>query len=197
MSMRVDFYFGPGSRYAYLASTQLDAVAARTGARFRWRPLFSADLMRAAGLPTLGERPQTGQYDKRYRETDVRRWAAFYGVPYCGDPDVSFEQWRGMALALCAVEDAHIPAFARAIYAACFERGAPPVTQAALAALAASCGAGALSFAQAGARSQAILADALASGVFGVPTFIAGGDLFFGNDRLPILEHHLKTKAAA
>jgi 2-hydroxychromene-2-carboxylate isomerase len=41
---QVDFWFGPGSRYSYLAATQLDAIALETGAIFRWRAVMSGDL---------------------------------------------------------------------------------------------------------------------------------------------------------
>jgi len=37
----------------------------------------------------------------------------------------------------------------------------------------------------------ATIAEALATGVFGVPSFVAGGRVYFGNDRLPILRHML------
>lgn len=197
MAMRVDFYFGPGSRYSYLASTQLDAITARTGASFRWRPMFSADLMAAAGLPTLAERPPTGQYAPAYRETDIRRWAELYAIPYRGDPDVRADQWRLMAHALCAVADTHVAAFADAIYAACFDRADPPTTESALANLAMQIGAGAIDFAHGQTAAQAIIAEAIAAGVFGAPAFVVGGEHFFGNDRLTLLEHHLKQKAAA
>ena len=41
------------------------------------------------------------------------------------------------------------------------------------------------------AEQERILRQALARGAFGVPTFIAGGRLFWGNDRLVLLRHHL------
>jgi 2-hydroxychromene-2-carboxylate isomerase len=42
------------------------------------------------------------------------------------------------------------------------------------------------------AQAQAAtLAEALAAGVFGVPSFVVGDRLFWGNDRLPLLRHHL------
>lgn len=194
--MRVDFYFGPGSRYSYLASTRLAALAARTGAAFRWRPVFSPDLMRAAGLPTLSERPTQGQYDRAYREQDVRRWAALYAVPHRGDPSMSADQWRRIAHALAAAGE-QVERFAKALFEAAFARGEPPRSDAEIVRIAARAGIEDLRI-EAGAQlAQGILEEAVARGVFGVPTFVAGDDLFFGNDRLPILEHHLKTKAAA
>lgn len=37
--------------------------------------------------------------------------------------------------------------------------------------------------------------NALHTGVFGVPTFLASGELFWGNDRIVLLRHHLRLKA--
>jgi 2-hydroxychromene-2-carboxylate isomerase len=42
--VEVDFYYGLGSRYSYLASTQIARLERDTGARVRWRPLYSGDL---------------------------------------------------------------------------------------------------------------------------------------------------------
>jgi 2-hydroxychromene-2-carboxylate isomerase len=50
----VEFYFGAGSRYSYLAATQLPAVAAEIGARFDWLPVDSARLIRARGHDRFG-----------------------------------------------------------------------------------------------------------------------------------------------
>ncbi|NES17520.1 MAG: hypothetical protein F6K41_00835 [Symploca sp. SIO3E6] len=38
---------------------------------------------------------------------------------------------------------------------------------------------------------DASLERALDAGVFGVPTFIVSGELFWGNDRLVLLRHYL------
>jgi 2-hydroxychromene-2-carboxylate isomerase len=58
----VEFFYGIGSRYAYLASTQLDRLAAETGCRFVWRPLFSGDLFAARGRNPFAGEPTSGQY---------------------------------------------------------------------------------------------------------------------------------------
>ena len=38
---------------------------------------------------------------------------------------------------------------------------------------------------------EATVAEAQTAGVFGVPSFVVGGQVYFGNDRLPILRHML------
>ena len=77
---RVDFIYGLGSRYSYLASTQVERVARETGCLFSWQPVSSHAL--------LSQRPDNpfsagagGQYDWGYRKRDAEAWAHYYGVP--------------------------------------------------------------------------------------------------------------------
>ena len=41
------------------------------------------------------------------------------------------------------------------------------------------------------AKHEAVLDRAIQDGVFGVPTFVVAGQVFWGNDRLPLVEHAL------
>jgi 2-hydroxychromene-2-carboxylate isomerase len=153
--------------------------------------------MRAAGLPTLAERPATGQYTSSYRDKDTRRWAKLYGVPF-HDPVVDFAQWRRMSLALVAAGD-DVELLARALFSAVFTQNKPPLDDRALADLAASVGVNdlpaRLSNTDIEARASAILAEAVSAGAFGVPTFVVDGELFWGNDRLVLLEQFLTERA--
>lgn len=194
--IEVQFFFGPGSRYSYLAATQLGRIEAEFGARFRWRALFSGELIaRAGGGPRS---PQ----DPAYRALDVSRWARRYGVPYRepqGAPD-----WRKLAMACVAAERLGAgPAFALALYAETFGAGAPPLDDAALGRVATQAGleaAGLLSALGEESTTKAYernLTDALAAGAFGAPTFVTpDGALFWGQDRLPILTDHIRALGA-
>jgi 2-hydroxychromene-2-carboxylate isomerase len=59
----VEFYFGLGSRYSYLASTQIAALSAETGAAFEWLPLDSRRLIGARGKDPFAVLEGSGQYD--------------------------------------------------------------------------------------------------------------------------------------
>ena len=59
---RVEFFYGLGSRYSYLAMTRI-ALESETGCRVRWRPLFSGDLFAARGRDPFAGAPASGQYD--------------------------------------------------------------------------------------------------------------------------------------
>ena len=78
----VDFYFGAGSRYSYLAATQLRELETETGARFNWLAVDSARLIAARGDDPFAVPNGAGQYDWSYRQKDAEAWADFYGVPF-------------------------------------------------------------------------------------------------------------------
>src|SRR3546814_1950169 len=78
----VDFYYGIGSRYSYLAANRLGGIARDYGCRFRWLPLFSGRLIGADGADPFRGAPVSGQYDWDYRRRDAEAWAAFDGVPF-------------------------------------------------------------------------------------------------------------------
>jgi len=83
----VEFFFSPGSRYCYLAASQIPALEAETGCRVDWRPVDGHALRALRGRdPFLGE-PPSGQYDWTYRRTDAEAWADYYGIPFREPPD--------------------------------------------------------------------------------------------------------------
>ena len=47
--MTLDFWFDFSSPFAYLASTQVDGLAARTGATLRWRPMLLGAVFKTIG----------------------------------------------------------------------------------------------------------------------------------------------------
>ena len=72
---KVHFYFSVGSRYSYLASTQMDALERELGCEVEWRPLYSVDLYRLRGENPFEGDPLSGQYDWDWRRRDAERWA--------------------------------------------------------------------------------------------------------------------------
>lgn len=171
----VDFYFGLGSRYSYLASTQLDAIAAETGASFDRLPLGSTRLVGERGRGPFVAMDGSGQYDWRYRRRDAEAWACV------------------RAKHLGAVEP-----YARRLLAATFADDLSRVDRTFCIELAGRVGLGrpefeaALDGQEARTEQDGILRRAMASGAFGFPTFVVGDQPFWGNDRLVLLRHHLR-----
>ena len=195
---QIDFFFDFWSPYAYLASGRLAKIAERHGYAINYCPL---DLTRAK-LAAGNTGPANLQIPPkiRYLMSDLRRWAARYGLPLGGVPKgkdtkrinigALFAQDRG------AAED-----YVREAYDAVWGRGGDPNSDELLSALAVKLGWDAREFldyvgsAGADARYEAVFEDAAKRGVFGVPIMIVGDEMWWGNDRLEFLEEFLLERA--
>lgn len=201
-SPAVDFFYGLGSRYSYLASTRLDRLQAETGCRFRWRPLYSGDLFAVRGVDPFAGAPVSGQYDWTYRRRDAERWAAYYGVPYREPDDVECDPRRLALACTAAARLGGVQAFSRRLFQALFVEGESPLDDHVCTALAREVGLDEAAFRQAVGQPEtaadlaATVEKAVARGVFGVPSFVLGNAVYFGNDRLVLLRHAL-LKAGA
>ncbi len=189
----VDFYLGLGSRYSYLAASQVERIEKTYDCRFVWKPIASGALMdRRGGNPFRGE-PLSGQYDWGYREYDAKCWATYYGVPF-REPVGFRVDPAGLALACLAADEqeALVPC-CRLLQHLIFVDGVT-IDDAVIASLAGRLGLDEATFRRGlessamRARHDALLDEAAKRGAFGVPTFFLGNRMFWGNDRLVLLE---------
>jgi 2-hydroxychromene-2-carboxylate isomerase len=202
MARIVDFYYSIGSRYCYLAHSQVRHLEDIGHVVIRWRPLLSEDLMRARGLTPFRETAVSVQYMPEYRSEDAARWAGYYGIPYV-EPNWRAIDWRRVNMAaVAAARIGDVAAFSRRLFDAIFGAGAAQLADQDIVRLADESGLD-------GRRLVPLIDDretealhrrtvdaAVESGAFGVPTFIVDGEVFWGNDRLVLLQHHLQRAAA-
>jgi 2-hydroxychromene-2-carboxylate isomerase len=198
MARTIEFFDGIGSRYSYLASSQMERLERDTGAAVRWRPLSSYVLMERRGMDPFKGPPASGQYEAAYRTRDVARWANYYGIPF-HDPEWDALDWQRLALAAVAADRlGRVAPFTRNLYDTVFGAGVAPKTDAKLARIADTSGLDGREFlrliddAETQERHDRTIADALAAGVFGVPSVVTEGELFWGNDRLVLLRAYLR-----
>ena len=198
----VHFYFSVGSRYSYLASTQMDALERETGCEVEWRPLYSVDLYRLRGANPFEGGPVSGQYDWGWRRRDAERWAEYYGVPF-REPrgTVDFEP-RLLARACTAAKALGAGReYCRVLFDAVFAGDLARIAEEECVRSAEDCGlrrdrfASILHSPQTEARLETAAREAHEAGAFGVPTFVVGEEVFWGNDRLVLLRHHLQKLA--
>lgn len=196
--MKISAFLGLGSRYSYLASTQLDRIALETGSEFEWYPVNSIELIRRARPDDSPfDQPMlSGQYAPEFRYQDARRWAAHYGVAY-HEPDLSSIDPNALALACwCQSDHKKRRSLMKAIYAEAFAKGVK-MTLDVLEVIAQDFGLtreGIIENLQGGTAShlhETAVADALDHGIFGVPSFVCKGEVFWGNDRLTLLRDHI------
>ena len=198
----VDFYYDFSCPYAYLASTQIEALAARAGAEIAWRPMLLGGVFRAIGAP---DGPLLVPAKARLNLLDMHRWADHFGVPLVM-PDTHPNRTVLALRATLAAGEENFARASHAIFRAYWQRGwdvsLPDVVAGAL--LEAGLDGGAL---VKRAEDQAIkdqlrtrTDEAVSKGVFGAPAFVIEGgekrDLFWGQDRLPFVEDALGGHAS-
>lgn len=192
----IEFYFDIISPYGYLASKQIELLAARNGRDVDWRPvLLGITVMKIMGMKPLREIPLKGDY--LYH--DAARTAAMLGIPFRHHGLKGINSIAAMRAFLWIKSFAPLTAvvFAKKMYERLWVRGEDITDPVASAEEAEKLGieAAALLTAINSAAAKQALHDtvdaAVSKGVFGVPFFIADGESFWGGDRLPMLQHWL------
>lgn len=180
----LDFWFDYSCPYAYLASTQVEALAARTGATLVWKPMLLGGVFSAVGTPqVLPLSPEKA----RYLLADQTRWADLYGVPL----NHPMQHPRRTVSALRAtLARANDPAVIHAFYRAYWVEGRAIEDERVVREIAGECD---LDGQRDTLRRNTDAAVAL--GIFGAPAMVVNGTLFWGNDRLEMVEASLLGSA--
>ncbi len=189
----VTFYFDPVSPYAWLASHALARIEA-AGAQVVFQPVLFAGLLNAHANIGPAEIPAKRAYIFR----DVMREAAGAGLAFRGPPGHPFNPLQALRMCVAINAEDERRRFALAVMQACWEGGEDVSDTTVLLKLATACGLPAAVLqgaAQQPAIKMQLAADtdlAIADGVFGVPTFRVGSELFWGGDRIDALIRHLQ-----
>lgn len=189
----IDFYFDFRSPYSYLAHSQLGSL----GAGVNYRPMDVVAVMKQVGnTPTTVTCPAKGQYAR----ADLQRWAKRYGLPLRPPKDRQSIDARKLLRAVLVAEELGVAKeVVAAIFPAFWGHESSLSTTEDLARVLDGAGIGEARVIsrvddhelddRLTRRSQ----EAGERGVFGAPTFIVNGEMFFGNDRLEFIREHLRA----
>lgn len=197
MPVEIDYYFAPQSPWAYLGHDRFVAMARDAGARVRVRPAdYGAIFPVSGGLP-LGKRAPQRQ---AYRLVELRRFSEHLKVPLQVQPayfPVSGDD-AGRLIATVGEHDGADAALAiaGAVFRAVWAEQRNIADGAVLAELLAEQGLVPERLAQSReAPAQAAYAAhtqaAIEAGVFGAPSYVLQGEIFWGQDRLDFLQRQL------
>jgi carboxymethylenebutenolidase len=195
-AMHVDYYGSLNSPWTYLGSARIEKLCAAHGATLKLWPVdFGLIFPASGGLPLPKRSPQR----QAYRMMELRRWRAAVGVPLTLEPKHFPFPEALLAQAVIALRetqgDAPAIRLAHRIMAALWAEDRDPVAD--FASLAAECGQDGAALLALGAdpkwaaMRQADSEAALARGVFGAPSFVIDGEIFWGQDRLDFVEKKL------
>ena len=193
----IAFYFDIFSPFGYLASTQIEKIAARHDRTVDWRPvLIGITVLKIMGMKPLISYPLKGPY----LQTDMDRYAKLYNVPLKRHGLTGHNSLNAMRAFVWLKEQEPRMAvdFAKAMYARLWVDSqdiTPPEVSAEAARDLGIDDAALLQAIASDAVKDTLKRDvdhAVAKGVFGVPFFIADGENFFGNDHIWMMEHWLE-----
>lgn len=185
---RLDFWFEFASSYSYPAAMRVEALAREAGVGVVWRPFLLGPIFAAQGWndSPFNLQPAKGRYMWR----DLERVCARDGIPFRRPSQFPRNGLLAARIATAARGEGWLPAFVRRVYGANFAEDLAIDRPDVLAGLLNEIDVDAEPWlARAGEAAtkealRAATADAAALGVFGAPTFVARGELFWGNDRL-------------
>ena len=197
----IDFWVSVRSAYSYLAVSRLKSVEAAHGVAFRWRPFSVRAIMIEQDAIPFAETPVKLAYMWR----DIERRARGYGLaPRLPAPYPLKEFDLANKIAVLAESEGWCADYVRAAYRRWFELGQEPGVEPGL-------GDGSARArprsgphrrlgpdgADRGSGYKRDTEEARALGVFGSPTFVVDGEVFWGDDRLEDAVRWLKVKAPA
>lgn len=193
----IEFFFDLASPWSYLASTQMRALEERTGIPVRWRPLLLGGVWKITGA--RAPREHWTENRRRYQDVDLGTWVEHYGIPFHKPSHFPPNTLIAMRGALAAERLGRLVPYVHAGFRAYMVEDENISLPEVVLAVAGRAGLDHAAF-------EALLHDpavkdalrvnteeAVARGAFGVPTFFWNGRMFFGNDRLALMEAFIRS----
>lgn len=199
MSRTVDYFFAPNSPWTYLGHERFVAMARAAGATVRVRPVDLGQVFPVSGgLPLPKRAPQR----QAYRLMELRRFSDFLHAPLHLKPRYFPVNGDDAARLITAVDERDgteaalrlTGAVLRAVWAE--ERNI--ADEKVLAALLAECGLPPARLEESHRqdvqeRYERDTQAAIDAGVFGAPSYVIDGEIFWGQDRLDFVERALRA----
>lgn len=189
----IEFFYDIGSPYSYLCATQIDGVGAKHGREVRWRPMLLGAVFKATG----NDMPARVPAKAKWMLSDLTLWAKSYRVPFTFPPIFPANTVRAMRACTFAAERGKVREMSLALFEGYWARGLDPSSEEGLQKASAAAGLDAaevLAAIETQPMKDALRKntdEAIARGVFGAPAMLVGSHLFWGNDRLPLLDRML------
>ena len=191
----IDYYLFPLSPFSYLAGLDLEAVAGRQGARVAYRPVQLPRIFAEVGTPQVADRHPSKQ---SYRLQDLARLARARGMPINLRPRHWPTNPMPASAAIVSAERSGggdvgglVHGFLRAVWAEERDIAEDETVREVLAAAGFDPGIADRGLLTAVETVERNSDEAVRRGVFGVPSYVVGDEVFWGQDRLVLLEAHL------
>lgn len=199
----IEYFYSAHSAFAYFGSARLTAIARAGGAGIIHKPFCLDRIIEASGFGWAGS--MTDARHAYFFGREIEHWSQFRDAPVLGYRPTHHDNDMALANgALIAGQESgmDVGAFAHRMLESHWRHDADLADGATLAALGEQTGIDAEPLLKAAlspeiqAIYEANTQEALRRSVFGSPTYFVGGDMFYGQDRLELVEHALKQPFA-
>jgi len=199
MPQPIDYYFSLPSPWAYIGHKLFMDLVKTYDLKVNYKPVFLGELFSETGGLPLGKRHPVRQ---RYRMLELQRWRAKRGLDFHVQPKHwPFDGRLSDGLVIAAIEAGFDPdPLLRRAFAAIWEDQLDLADPEVLFKLAGESGLPGRQLLERAASAEISAAyeknqkDAQAADVFGSPAYVLNGEVFWGQDRLELLDDALKSK---
>ena len=196
----IEFFFDCSSPWTYLAFTNIQPLAAEFGAEIVWRPILVGGIFNTINPSVYEGRSNPVPAKARYSGKDLQDWARLAGLKIKMPPSVfPVNSVKAMRMCLVLEPQGRLVDFATAVFEAYWGADADISQDAVLQDICVRLGLDSASLLAAQgadeikAQLRANTDEVMARGGFGSPTiFVGKGDMFFGNDRMPLVRAALE-----
>ena len=197
---RIEFYFDCSSPWTYLAFESIQTLLERPDVEIEWKPFLVGGVFNTVNPSVYQNREQPVPIKQRYYAKDLQDWAAFVGIQIGNPPVFPVNSVKVMRGAFVAIEEDCLVPYARHAFER-YWRDLEDISQDELVTeIAEQAGLDTNEFWQK-ITSQPYkdklrhnTDELIERGGFGSPTmFLNGDDMYFGNDRLTLIEHKLNS----
>jgi 2-hydroxychromene-2-carboxylate isomerase len=195
----LEFFYDVGSPWTYLAFAKIEALAGEHGALLTFRPILVGGVFNAVNEDVYRMRAQPNPRKARYHAKDLEDWARLYGLVIRWPSVFPVNSVKAMRGALAAEEKGRLVPWSRACFEAYWGRDQDLAQDAVLEQIARRVGLdpawllARIAKPELKEKLRANTDELVARGGFGSPTmFVNGSDMYFGNDRLPLVEAALR-----
>ena len=187
MKNQIDYFFDIVSPYSYIASMLIEDVARRGNAKVNWKPFLLGGVFNAVGTTVA---PGIHPAKSPYLLKDLQRLSVHLKIPIKMPSDFPARTVFAMRT-LCGFNSDETPQAAQTLFKAYWVNNKDITDPEVVASL---IGKDAVERAGTQEIKDALFQstdEAVRRGAFGAPTFFVKDEMFFGHDRLPLLELHL------
>ena len=198
MAKTIEFFYDCSSPWTYLAFSRIEELARRYRAELIWKPILVGGVFNAVNPSVYENRAHPVKAKARYAEKDLQDWAAMYGLKIVHPTVFPVNSVKAMRGAFVAEEHGKISPYSRRVFEAYWGEDRDISQDAVIREIVRAVGLDEAEFfakialAEYKDKLRANTDELIARGGFGSPTMFVDGEMFFGNDRLILVEHALK-----